>query len=358
MGQNYVDTYLHFPDCAIVAVVDPNLERAQAIIEHHGELRQQAKAYADTASMLVAAQPDIVSIVTPGSYFKAAVLATAAAGSVKAVQCEKPFGGPLQDADEMVEACERTGTIFHGGALCVALPQLQQVAMWLDEGRYGTVVGASIHGWSAEILGAGNQHTTVLRRLCNAEVDRVVAWCDPPGGLRDENGRSVDAVDGVERETGAREPVGRDGAHYNGIFSLSTGVVCPVFGHPKNDYQTTVVGAGVRVVTDQGFQIYSPGPECQLPPEVSKLSNSNDGSGCSEWVPCTWAEAPFTTQPYEELGHLGGSIRSMVEAVAASAGSTGSDGAAERAERQLAVSGRDLRAAQEVSTAGTRALIA
>ena len=27
MGQNYVDTYLHFPDCAIVAVVDPNLER-------------------------------------------------------------------------------------------------------------------------------------------------------------------------------------------------------------------------------------------------------------------------------------------------------------------------------------------
>ena len=48
--------------------------------------------------------PEVVSIVTPGKYFKAAVLACAACPAVKAIQIEKPMGGPLADADEMVEA--------------------------------------------------------------------------------------------------------------------------------------------------------------------------------------------------------------------------------------------------------------
>lgn len=104
----------------------------------------------------------------------------------------------MADADAMAGACAAAGVVFAGGALTKAYPEVQEAAARLAAGVYGAVVGASVHGWSSEILGAGCQHTSVLRLLTGAEVTAVVAWCEQPDGLRDGDGRLVDAVDGAE----------------------------------------------------------------------------------------------------------------------------------------------------------------
>ena len=135
------------------------------------------------------------------------MLAAAATAGVRAIQIEKPFGGPVADADEMVDACEAAGIVFAGGALSRAYPEVQEAATRLQAGEFGRIVGASVHAWSAEMLGAGCQHTSVLRLLTGAEVVEVVAWCEQLEGMRDQHGRLVDAVDGAEQETGCREPV-------------------------------------------------------------------------------------------------------------------------------------------------------
>ena len=68
----------------------------------------------------------------------------------------------------MAAACAAAGVVFAGGALTKAYPELQAAARRLRAGDYGAVVGASVHGWSSEILGAGCQHTSVLRLLAGA----------------------------------------------------------------------------------------------------------------------------------------------------------------------------------------------
>jgi len=246
----------------------------------------------------------------------------------------------------MVDACEHAGVLFAGGALSKAYPQVHEAAQRLREGVYGTIIGASIHAWSAEVLGAGCQHTSVLRLLTGAEVEEVVAWCeDYPSMRRDTQGRLVDAVDGQEQETGCREPIAGDSVQLSAQFKLSTGLTVPVFGSPNIATEsldgTRIPNAGVRVWTDRGVLVWSAGGECG-PPLI--FEGVDPRSGARQKV-----DPEYRTPPHDgELpwAHLTNSVRSMVDATKAKwcgvAGVTSDD---------LAVSGNDIRIALEVSTA-------
>ena len=338
LGQYYAEAFTTFADTSLVAVVEPNYERAQAVVEKfptsHGHFR-------DLHRMLDEAQPEIVTVATPGKYFQSVVLAAALAPSVRAIQVEKPFGGPLADADAMATACEAAGIVFAGGALTVAYPQVQEAAARLRSGEYGRVVGASVHGWSSEILGAGCQHTAVLRLLTGAEVVEVVAWCEQPEGLRDGEGRLVDAVDGAELETGCREPVGADCTEFNAQFRLATGLTVPVFGAP-NLATTNLAGAlptaGVRVWTDTGYLVHAEGPECG-PPQIFRGFDPQTKRRLR--VEENYVVPPFVELPWP---HLTNSCRTLIEhLVAVDSGAS--------AVPPLAVSGIDIRQALELSTA-------
>ena len=265
------------------------------------------------------------------------MLAAASCPSVVAIQVEKPFGGAVADADEMVEACNRAGIVFAGGALSVAYPQVQEAAERLRAGQYGKIVGASVHGWSAEVLGAGCQHTCVLRLLTGAEVVEVVAWMEESDGMRDEHGRLVDAVDGVELETGCREPVQGDSVQISAQFKMDNGLVVPVFGQPNIctvNLDGPLPNAGVRVWTDTGALIWSKGPECG-PPEIYCRSPSSSGAvQCRNRIDEGYAPLEFETLPW---AHLTNSVRSMIDSL--------------ENRTRLAISGSDLRQALEVSTA-------
>jgi len=153
LGQQYIQTYATFDDCEMVALVEPNASRlaevgAQCGVGPEGQ-------FGETEEMLESINPDIVCVVTPVRYMHAVVMACARHPSVKAVQCDKPVGAVLREADEMVEACEEAGVIFAGGNLQRALGQLQEAAGRLRQGVYGSIRGAMVHSLgNNEISGA------------------------------------------------------------------------------------------------------------------------------------------------------------------------------------------------------------
>lgn len=202
--------------------MDPNEDRTKAVCEMHSG----SSWYPTVESMCAAERPDIVSVVTPAKFMSAAVIAASKSPGIKAVQVDKPFGGPLVDADAMVDACAKAGVIFAGGNLQRAMGEVQHVAARLHSGEWGRVVGASVHGWQGELLGGGCQHIAVLRLLTQAEITSAMGWLDPPEGITVTYDDQLVAVDNNESEPEDGAPALR----VNAMLNLSTGIPCAVYG--------------------------------------------------------------------------------------------------------------------------------
>ena len=297
MGEYYVEAYSKRPDVEIVAIVESNPERRSAFATRYSV----AASYGDAEAMLRDMVPDVVAVVTPTKYFKEIVVACVEAG-VKGVSVEKPIGGVLSNVDEMVDLCESRGVVFAGGRVQRTIKEVQQVASGIRAGEYGKIIGASVHNWGGgtEISGGGNQHISVLRLLANAEVTEVIAW-----------GKPEDALSGNTDL----------GLTMNGLFGLSNGIECPVFGM---DTPFGGFDGGVQVWSDQALIR----ADSFASPEVF-VGFDDDGARVR-------ADTPWEPGEDQE-GALDGLIGSFIAAV-----KTGSE---------LWVSGHDLRQALEVAIA-------
>ena len=303
MGVKYVEAYSQYPDTEIVGIVESNPQRRRDIAERFGV----KETYADLEALLRDTVPDVVSVVTPTKYFKDAVVACAEAG-VKGVSVEKPIGGVLSDADEMVNVCASRGVVLAGGRVQRAIKEVQDVAGGVRAGQYGQIVGASVHNWGGgtQISGGGNQHVSVLRLLADAEVTEVIAWGKPPEALAGDTD---------------------EGITINGLFSLSNGIECPVFG---TDTPYGGFDGGVQVWSDRALIR----AESFSSPEVFV---GFDDTGARVRVDTPWEPGS------DEEGALDGLLRSLLAAV-----STGSE---------LWISGHDLRQALEVAIAAKRSAL-
>jgi len=291
LGQQYATAYSTYPDTEIVAIAEYNEERRKAVGGRFG-----VKAlYPDVHAMLKDVVPDIGVVVTPTKWMKEAVIACAEAG-VKGVSTDKPMAARLSDADEMVEACESRGIVFTGGVLMRARNELQETARRLRAGEFGELVGAALLRFQGQISGGGCQHISMLRLLTDAEVDEVMAWGEPPEALTQD------------------EDVG---LAISGVFRMSSGLECQVFGMEASTGYVDVWTEDtlIRATSE--------------PPEIYR---GYDKRGARVRI-----DPHF--QPYEwsQFRYLTGSIRSFLAAV-----ETGSE---------LAISGHDLRQALEVAIA-------
>ncbi len=291
LGQHYIEVYQTLPDTNVVAIAEINEERRRAVGERFGITAQ----FADAEAMFREVVPDLAVVVLPGKYIKEAVVASAQAG-VKGVSTDKPIGACLADVDEMVDMCAERDVVFAGGNLARALNAVQDAARWLRDGDYGELRGASVHRWSGEISGGGCQHIAVLRLLAGAEVSEVIAWGDPEEALHSDKD---------------------EGLAINGLFRLSNGLACPVFGMETPH-------RGVQVWTDDALVGWD-----WAPPEIYQ---GFDEAGARIKV-----ERAFTPEEYPRFSYMGTTVRSFIDAV-----STGSE---------LAISGRDLRQSLEVAIA-------
>ena len=160
------------------------------------------------------------------------------------------------------------------------IPEVQDVADGVRTGQYGKIVGASVHNWGGgtQISGGGNQHVSVLRLLTDAEVMEVIAWGKPTEAL------TGDADEGIT---------------INGLFSLSNGIECPVFG------MDTPYGG-----LDGGVQVWSDHALIRAEPFASpEVFVDFDGTGARVRADTPW-------QPgRDEEGALDGLIHSLLSAV-------------------------------------------
>jgi len=110
-----------------------------------------------TEEDLMSADVDAVYIATPTYLHRDEVLRAAAAG--KHVLCEKPLSISVQDAHEMVQACEQAGVKFGIGLMMRYHAGHREAARIIQEGGIGTpVLGrAQLSCWYPPIEGAWRQ---------------------------------------------------------------------------------------------------------------------------------------------------------------------------------------------------------
>jgi predicted dehydrogenase len=141
-GHDVDTVWLDVPGVQIVAVADESEDgRAKAV----ARLKAPA-AYGDYREMLRKEKPDLVSIAPRWLDCHRDMTLACAEASVRGVLIEKPLARTLQEADEMVGACERTGMKM---AVCHQTrysPRLKVVKDLIAGGRIGDVVEVRCRG--------------------------------------------------------------------------------------------------------------------------------------------------------------------------------------------------------------------
>ena len=94
--------------------------------------------YEDYHEMLARDDIRLVSVCVPNFLHHDVVLAAAKAG--KNVICEKPLATTVEDAKEMVEACEKAGVKLCYGEDWIFAPSLMRMEEIIDEGAIGEVL--------------------------------------------------------------------------------------------------------------------------------------------------------------------------------------------------------------------------
>src|SRR5688500_5017857 len=108
VGTSHAYAYQQHPDVDLVAICDVNPAIFDKLYAGAGVEKGSVKTYTDYQEMLRAEKLDLVSVATPDQYHAGPVTEAAAAG-VAGILCEKPIASSLEDADRMIEACNRYG---------------------------------------------------------------------------------------------------------------------------------------------------------------------------------------------------------------------------------------------------------
>ena len=106
--------------------------RDAAIAEHGGE------GFDDGIALIQSGKVDIVSICTPPLFHRELAISAAEAGV--AVLCEKPLARTAEDAEAIVEAVERNGSLFTVGFCHRFEPAIEKLKAMIDDGELGDVM--------------------------------------------------------------------------------------------------------------------------------------------------------------------------------------------------------------------------
>ena len=130
----HLESYTRFVhDAEVVAIYGRTVERAQALAREYGV----PKVYDDIEQLLTENDVDVVDICLPNYLHHDACMKAAEHG--KHVICEKPLAMNLEEADEMIHACESRGLkLMYAEELCFA-PKYERVRSMIAQGAVGDV---------------------------------------------------------------------------------------------------------------------------------------------------------------------------------------------------------------------------
>lgn len=176
IGRVHADVWKALSTTDLVAACDINPINLVAFAEDYNV----KETYENYLEMLQTASLDIVDICTWPSLHKEMVVAAAEHG-VKGIYCEKPMCLSLQEAYDMLNACEKSGTKLVVSHQRRFRKQFQWAKKWIKEGRIGHVTGlqGSIHGNDADLLSWGTHWVDMFNFLLDdIPVESVFAQTD------------------------------------------------------------------------------------------------------------------------------------------------------------------------------------
>jgi predicted dehydrogenase len=240
-GEAYIHNLRSLPQVDLIGVADDDLARGQRIANLHGA------TFFSSYEELLATSPDGVVVCTENSRHRPLVEMAATAGVN--ILCEKPLATTLEDAQAMIDICDR-----HGVLLMTAFPMrfsapLQIVKASLDAGEFGRVYcfNATNQGelptkhrqWfvDPELAGGGAlmDHTVhlvdIMRWFLGKEVTEVYAQAN-----------HIFHADEVVVETGGLEMI----TFENGVFATIDCSWC------RPPYWPTWGGLTFEMVTERG----------------------------------------------------------------------------------------------------------
>lgn len=132
MGNTHLKNYVTL-GAQIVAVVDSNFEKAQAVAKEFN-----CKAYSNYQELLDNEELNAVSVCTPPVFHKDAVIACL--NKKINVLCEKPMAATAVEAKAMNDAAAANGVMLML-AYCHRFQwQVEIVKQWINEGKFGKIV--------------------------------------------------------------------------------------------------------------------------------------------------------------------------------------------------------------------------
>ena len=187
--------WLVIPNTKVVAVADDD----KAGLASAAKRLQVDRVFSDYRQMLDDVKPDIVTIAARWIDQHRDMAVTAALRGIH-IYMEKPFCRSLQEADEIVNACQKTNVKLALAHPTRYSPKLQTIRRLIDEGAIGTVLEYRARGKEDARRGGGED----LWVLGTHVLDMIRALAGKPSwclGRVMQNGRPIvrkDVVDGAE----------------------------------------------------------------------------------------------------------------------------------------------------------------
>lgn len=167
ISRYHVQGYRGVPQVAVVAGAEPE----PTIRDGFGQELGVTALYADYHEMLTQERPDIVSVCTWPPLHAEMVMAAAEAGA-KAIICEKPMAVNLKEADAMLAACERAGTVLLINHQRRFHPCYRTASDLVAQGAIGELL--QVHGFCmGDLLTDGTHNIDLLRFYAG---DSPVQW--------------------------------------------------------------------------------------------------------------------------------------------------------------------------------------
>ncbi len=166
----HADGYRHVENAEIELAagsdINPQGEKARRLADEHG-----IRIYEDHREMLERENLDLVSVCTwPRGHCEATI--AAAESGAKGILCEKPMAVSLDEADRMIEACEKAGAVLAIGHAHRFSPQAIQARALIQAGEIGEV--AMI--WGHCTLDLMNNGTHVIDLINYLNGDSPPLW--------------------------------------------------------------------------------------------------------------------------------------------------------------------------------------
>lgn len=165
----HAPSYHAHPQIDLIAGSDPHDEQCSIFGERWGLSTEHL--YSDHRDMLAQEKPDLVSIATTARV-RAQILLDAVEAGVKGIWAEKPLALSLEEADQMVHACQQKGVALAVNCARRYNPNFAKTREMIENGELGDIL--QITGYTQCGLSHNGSHAIdTIRYLAGGDITWV-----------------------------------------------------------------------------------------------------------------------------------------------------------------------------------------